>query len=59
VHSYKLYGLSEEGQVLFGREVLAADFDEARAQADAALELADEVELWRESVRVYRRRKGA
>ncbi|WP_334164211.1 hypothetical protein [Phenylobacterium sp.] len=55
--SYKLYGLSPQGEVLFGRDFCAADLVEAKAAAEAALEQAPVVELWQQSVRVYRGRQ--
>ena len=57
--SYKLYGLSAQGEVLFGRDFCAADLAEAKAAAEAALAQAAVVELWQQSVRVYRGRQPA
>ena len=57
--SYKLYGLSAQGEVLFGRDLRAADLQAAKAAAEAALSQAAVVELWQQSVRVYRGRQPA
>lgn len=55
--SYRLYGLSPQGEVLFGRDLCAVDLEQAKAVAEAALAQAPVVELWQQSVRVYRGRQ--